>query len=305
MRFASHRTSGGPRLIAAAGDGWVDVAQATGDERHCTLEGLLAATDGVLDPVLRAAVDAAVPVPGPGNEELGPIVRPARVFCVGRNYVEHRDEFHNAPTEWPEVFLRLPTSVTGPFDAVPRSSVISRLDYEGELALIVGRGGRHIAVADAPSHVFAYTVANDISARDWQHRGGQWTAGKNFDGTLPLGPHAITADALDASDLLLETRVNGETVQSARTSQMIFDLATQIEFISSWTALIPGDVIVTGTPGGVGAARTPPLLLQAGDVVEVEIEGIGALRNHIVDDAAAPATGHWHAVANRDPTADR
>jgi 2-keto-4-pentenoate hydratase/2-oxohepta-3-ene-1,7-dioic acid hydratase in catechol pathway len=303
MRLASDRSSGRPRLVAGDADGWVDVAAAAADDRLATLEGLLTAGAPPLE-VLRDALARGDCGEAPDDGDLAPVLVPRRIFCVGRNYVEHRDEFRNAPTAWPEVFLRLPSSVTGPFDPVPRSALVARLDYEGELAVIIGRGGRHIAAADALAHVFAYTVANDVSARDWQHRGGQWTAGKNFDGTLPIGPHAVTADALDASDLLLETRVNGRTVQSARTAQMIFDVPTQIEFLSSWTALEPGDLIVTGTPGGVGAARTPPLLLEDGDVVEVEVEAIGTLRNRIADDPARPATGHWRAVANPPPAAD-
>ena len=304
MRFASDRSDGGPRLVAAVEGGWVDVAAAIGDARLTTLDAMLERFSGA-PAELRDALAAGVRRPPPADADLGPVLRPGRIFCVGRNYVEHRDEFHNRPSEWPEVFLRLPSSVTGPFDPVPRSALIDRLDYEGELALVIGRAGRHIRAADALAHVFAYTVANDISARDWQHRGGQWTAGKNFDQTLPIGPCAVTGDELDVSDVLLETRVNGATVQSARTSQMIFDVAAQIEFLSSWTELAPGDLIVTGTPGGVGAARTPPLLLEAGDVVEVEIEGIGAIRNRIVDDPATPATRHWHDVANATPPAGR
>jgi 2-keto-4-pentenoate hydratase/2-oxohepta-3-ene-1,7-dioic acid hydratase in catechol pathway len=198
------------------------------------------------------------------------------------------------------VFLRIDTTVTGPFDDVPIPALSEKLDYEGELAVVIGREGRHIAAADALDHVLGFCVANDISARDWQWRGGQWTPGKNFDGTLPLGPELVTPDELSWDDALLETRLNGELVQSARTSQFIFDLPTQIEFLSSWATLRPGDVICTGTPGGVGAAQKPPRFLAPGDEVEVTIEGLGTIRNRMVEDPAPPATARWQRLANDD-----
>lgn len=296
MRLAHARVSHGLRLLAARGEQWIDVAALAGDERLGTLSGLLAAGPDAwaqLRARLGEQASARTP-PAPTGPALD---APQRIFCVGRNYAEHRDEFRNPPTPWPEVFLRFGTSVTGPYDDIPRPSVSERLDYEGELGVVIGRPGRHIAAADALEHVFGYTVTNDVSVRDWQHRGRQWTAGKNFDGTLPVGPVIVTADELDGRDLALTTRLNGETMQSARTSHFIFDLGEQIEFLSSFTALMPGDLVCTGTPGGVGAARTPPVLMRAGDVVEVEIEGIGTLRNTIVDDGLAPATDRWRAVA--------
>jgi acylpyruvate hydrolase len=297
VRLAHVRVSLGLRLVAARAGEWVDVATLSGDERLATLSGLLAA-----GPEAWADLRSRLGDPGAATEPptpAGPVHdHPERIFCVGRNYVEHRNEFGNAPTPWPEVFLRLGSSLTGPYDDVPRPSVAEKVDYEGELAVIIGRPGRHIAAGEAIGHIFGYTVANDVSVRDWQHRGRQWTGGKNFDGTLPLGPVIVTADELDATDLALRTRVNGTVVQSARTSQFIFSLGEQIEFISSFTALGPGDVLITGTPGGVGAARNPPVLLRDGDLVEVEIEGIGTIRNRIVDDGLTPATDRWRAVAN-------
>lgn len=295
MKLAHHRQLDGPRLLAHSDGGWADVATATGDARLATLGGLLAAGPQTLATIGDVLIDA----PKLEAPAFGPLLdTSSRVFCVGRNYVEHRDEFDNDPTPWPEVFLRFGTSIAGPFDDVPRPSVTESLDYEGELGVIIGRAGRHIAGVDALDHVFGYTVANDVSVRDWQSRGRQWTSGKNFDGTLPVGPCVVTAAELDATDLSLETRVNGKIVQSARTTQMIFDVPTQIEFLSSWTELLPGDLIVTGTPGGVGVARTPPLLLVDGDIVEVEIGGIGTIRNRIVNDGLVPATHRWRDVAN-------
>ncbi len=297
MRFAHVITSAGPRLLAAGASDWVDVANLASDERLATLSGLLAAGPAAWEQ-LRSRLGRTGATPAPPVPTGAVHDSPERIFCVGRNYAEHRNEFGNAPTPWPEVFLRLGSSVIGPYDDVLRPSVSERLDYEGELALIIGRPGRHIAAAEALTHVFGYTVANDVSVRDWQHRGRQWTGGKNFDATLPLGPVLVTADELDASDLALSTRLNGTVMQSARTSQFIFSLGEQLEFISSFTALRPGDIVLTGTPGGVGAARTPPVLMGDGDVVEVEIEGIGTIRNTVVDDGLTAATDRWRAVAN-------
>lgn len=298
MRLAHHRTPEGPRLVARTPDGWVDVAAASGDERLRGLSGLL---DGG-DPARTAVTDALSSAPAAAHVGDDPplaaaLDRPGRIFCIGRNYVDHRDELDGTASPWPEVFLRLPTSVTGPHDDVPRPSVTEAFDYEGELGVVIGRAGRHVPAGRAIEHVFGYVAVNDFTARDWQKRGEQWTSGKNFDGTLPVGPCVVTADELDASDLALRTRVNDREVQSARTAQFLFDLGAQISFLSSFTALRPGDLICTGTPGGVGIARTPKLLLTAGDVVEVEIEGVGTLRNHVVDDGLSPASPYWTDVA--------
>jgi 2-keto-4-pentenoate hydratase/2-oxohepta-3-ene-1,7-dioic acid hydratase in catechol pathway len=218
--------------------------------------------------------------------------------CVGRNYREHVSEMGNDESPWPETFLRLPSTVTGPYDEIKLPAQSEQVDYEGELAVVIGRGGRNIPAAEAERAIFGYTIVNDVSVRDWQRRGQQWTPGKNFDGTLPVGPELVTADELDWRDRGLETRLNGETVQSATTAQFIFDVPAVIEFVSSWLTLEAGDLICTGTPGGVGAARKPPLWLKPGDVVEVEIEGIGTLRNPVVADGGEPATDRWNAVAS-------
>jgi acylpyruvate hydrolase len=295
MRLFHVRRDDGPALLASDRERTVDVALALGDQSAGVLSGLIALGPDALDR-LRAAL-AGDGESATGHEPPAPLLdRPGRVFCVGRNYVAHRDEFDREATPWPEIFLRLPSTVTGAEIVAP--SVSEKVDFEGEVALVIGRGGRHIAAADAPGHILGFTAANDATARDWQHRGQQWTAGKNFDATCPIGPALVTADALPWDDLGLETRVNGETLQSSRTSLLIFDIPSQIEFISSWTALVPGDVILTGTPGGVGAARTPPLFLAPGDDVEVEVEGVGTLRSRVVADEAASATTRWHDVAN-------
>ncbi len=294
MRLAHLRVGGALRLAAKnQAGGWVDLADATGNERFAALSGFLAAGG---DTGLPAAVASASATADP---QLGPAVNHLhRIICVGRNYRDHREEFgHAAESQWPEIFLRLDSSVVGPFDPVVKPSFSDRFDYEGELALVIGRGGRHIPAHAAAEAIFGYTVVNDVSVRDWQQRGQQWTPGKNFDGTLPVGPELVTADELDPADLRLRTRLNGETVQDASTAQLIFDIPALIEFISSWTTLRAGDLICTGTPGGVGAARDPQLFMAPGDVVEVEIEGIGALRNDIVAETDDSANERWATAA--------
>jgi 2-keto-4-pentenoate hydratase/2-oxohepta-3-ene-1,7-dioic acid hydratase in catechol pathway len=230
--------------------------------------------------------------------EAGPLAPGARIFCVGRNYVAHRDEFDRPTTPWPELFLRLPSTVVAGDADIVLPAACRRFDFEGELGILIGgAGGRNVPAAEAGALIAGLCVINDFTARDWQHRGDQWTPGKNFDGTLPVGP-VVDAAGIEWSDLGLETRVNGEVMQSARTSRLIFDIPAQVEFISSWTELRPGDLICTGTPGGVGAARKPPLWLAAGDLVEVVIEAVGRIANRIVADDREPATAAWTELAN-------
>jgi len=244
----------------------------------------------------RAARGAKGGVPLSGAKLLAPIPRPPRnVFCVGWNYSEHFEEGKQArgqsgpqlaPQEipqFPSLFTKNPATVVGPDAPVFFSSPHSeQLDWEAELAVVIGRGGRDIAEADAMSHVFGYTCANDVSVRDIQRRhGGQWFKGKNFDTHLPMGPWIVTADELDPSDLAIRSRVNGVGKQDSRTKFMVFKIPRLIAEISAGCELWPGDMIITGTPAGVGFARTPPEYLKIGDVIEIEIEGIGVLRNTV------------------------
>jgi 2-keto-4-pentenoate hydratase/2-oxohepta-3-ene-1,7-dioic acid hydratase in catechol pathway len=227
---------------------------------------------------------------------LAPIPRPPRnVFCVGWNYSEHFEEGKQArgqagpqlaPLEipqFPSLFSKNPATVVGMDAPVLFPAPFSeQLDWEAELAVVIGRGGRDISEADAMKCVFGYTCANDVSVRDVQRRhGGQWFKGKNFDTHLPMGPWIVTADELDPADLAIRSRVNGVTKQDSRTKYMVFKIPRVIAEISAGCTLWPGDMIITGTPAGVGFARTPPEYLKVGDVVEVEIERIGVLRNTI------------------------
>ncbi len=224
-------------------------------------------------------------------ELLAPIPRPRKnIMCLGLNYKDHAEESMRAkklPVELPEypvVFTKSPTSVTAHGTGVPaHAGVTHELDWEVELGVVIGTGGRAIPRADALAHVFGYTVINDLSARDLQFRHKQWFLGKSLDGFCPMGPALVTADEIpDPQALRLACRVNGIAKQDSSTAQMIFDVATIVETLSRGMTLEPGDVIATGTPAGVGFARQPPEFLKAGDVVECEIENIGVLRNRIV-----------------------
>ena len=289
MRLATINSADGPRLAVRGTSGYVDVATATGDPRLATLSAVLAGGAEALELVRRAAEEEGREV---ADADLGPAVpAPNRILCLGVNYVEHALEGGRPPTKWPEVFVRGSDSVLGPYAELVRPDLSSRFDYEGELGVLIGRGGRYIPAADAMAAVAGYVVLNDATAREWQRAASQWTAGKNFDASMPCGPELVTAEEVDVSDAQLTTRLNGEVMQSARTSQMIFDIPRTIEFLSSFTTLRPGDLIATGTPGGVGFARQPPVWLEPGDQIEVEIESVGRISNHVV--AEDGDLGEW------------
>ena len=219
-----------------------------------------------------------------------PIPRPAKnVFCVGWNYLEHFEE-GGAKLEdkrelpkWPVFFSKAPTAVNGPYDVIPfDASISTQLDWEVELGVIIGKGGKNISEADAMNHVFGYTVINDVTWRDIQRRhGGQWDKGKSLDGTCPMGPCIVTADGLDYTNLNLTCRVSGVTKQNSNTKHLYFKLPRLIHDLSLGQTLEPGDIISSGTPEGVGFARTPPEFMKAGDLLETEVEGIGVMRNPI------------------------
>jgi 2-keto-4-pentenoate hydratase/2-oxohepta-3-ene-1,7-dioic acid hydratase in catechol pathway len=214
------------------------------------------------------------------------IPNPEQIFCVGLNYAEHVKETNRETTEQPVIFMRLPASQVGHGQAMLRPPESQQFDYEGEIAVIIGRGGRRIAEADAWNHIAGYACYNDGSVRDWQRHTTQWGPGKNFYRTGAFGPWMVTSDEIEPNALMtLVTRLNGHEVQRATTQMLIHGIAKQIAYLSTFTPLAPGDVIVTGTPGGVGAKRNPPLFMKPGDVVEVEVDRIGVLSNPIADEA--------------------
>jgi len=221
-------------------------------------------------------------------EYLPVITQPEKVVCAVRNYMDHHQEALAAGLQrelsaFPPIFLRVWRSQVGQGQPVVKPRVSETLDWEGELAVIIGEAGRDIAEADAWKHVAGYSIYNDVSVREWQFHAKQIASGKNFEGTGPFGPWMVTADEIEPGrPLKLETRLNGEVVQSSDTSFMIFSVPQLIAYASTIFTLVPGDVIITGTPAGVGFGRKPPRYMNAGDVVEVEIESIGVLRNPVV-----------------------
>lgn len=218
-----------------------------------------------------------------------PLNRFRKVLCLGLNYVDHvKEGGYDIPT-YPAIFIRLPHSLMAAGDPMIKPNCSDRLDYEVELVVVIGKGGKHIRESDALDHVFGYTVFNDGSVRDYQRKTHQWTPGKNFDSTGAIGPTVVTADELPAgaAGLKIESRLNGKIMQSANTSEMMWPVAKTIATISEFTTLEPGDLVAMGTPPGVGHARTPPVFMFPGDVIEVEIENIGVCRNTVVSEADA------------------
>lgn len=217
-----------------------------------------------------------------------PLARPGKIICVGLNYADHTSESPYEQPDYPTLFPRFSTSLIADGAPIIRPRASQDLDFEGEMVAIIGKRGRHIPKDEALDYVTGYSIFNDGSLRDYQFKSPQWTVGKNFDDTGAFGPHAVSADELPAGGkgLRLQTRLNGEVVQDANTDDMIYPVADLIAIISEAITLEPGDIIVTGTPAGIGMARTPKLYMKPGDVVEVEIEGIGTLKNTIEDEAA-------------------
>jgi 2-keto-4-pentenoate hydratase/2-oxohepta-3-ene-1,7-dioic acid hydratase in catechol pathway len=272
------------------------VGRVTADGRSVSAFALGDATRGALPLIERAAAEGRLPEAGGPAVALAdvrleaPLPRPRRnLWCVGRNYHAHAKELRDtvfkaspvATDQWPIVFTKVPETViaTGETVRLPGAAVSSQIDYEAELAVVIGRGGRNIARADALAHVFGWTIVNDVTARDVQMRHQQWDLGKSFDTFCPMGPWIVTADELDGTDTRVRCWVNGELRQDARTTDLIFDIPTLLETVSRGITLLPGDVIATGTPAGVGMGMSPPRWLSSGDVVKIEIDGLGTLEN--------------------------
>jgi len=282
MRFATFQLQGAPTWGLIDGNEAVDLG-AVLRERYPDLKSAIAAD------ALAEAAQAAARAPRHPLSAIGwlPVLpNPDKILCVGLNYETHRKETGRAEVENPTIFARFANSQIGHGADIVRPRVSQNLDFEGELAIIIGKPGRYIAPEDAFGHVAGYACYNDGSVRDFQYHTHQFTPGKNFPGTGAFGPWMMTPDELGALDgLRLRTLVNGQVVQDATFGQMIFDIPRIIAYCSSFTRLEPGDVIATGTPGGVGAKRNPPLWLKPGDVVEVEIDRLGTLRNGVADEA--------------------
>ncbi|HYB88816.1 MAG TPA: fumarylacetoacetate hydrolase family protein [Streptosporangiaceae bacterium] len=291
MRLATIATAQGPRLHVRGRSGYVDVAEGTGDPRMSALKYVLDTGEPAM-----AAIRALESQDG---REVDPadfaaaVPEPPRILCLGLNYSEHALEGGRAVPTWPDAFVRGADSVLGPYADLVKPALTSRFDYEAELGIVIGAGGRYIRAEDAFGAIAGFTVLNDASCRDWQRAATQWTAGKNFVGSMPIGPEVVTTDEVDVSDLAISSALNGNVMQSARTSQMLISVPAAVEFFSSFTHLAPGDVIATGTPGGVGFARTPPVWMEPGDLIEVTVEKVGTIRNRVVAEKDAPADWRW------------
>jgi 2-keto-4-pentenoate hydratase/2-oxohepta-3-ene-1,7-dioic acid hydratase in catechol pathway len=283
MRLVHFEQGGFFGIAADEGSGWHGLT-ASNSGFPGTLHDLIARGADLLrigrDLLPRATIElSAVRI-------LPPVPRPPKILCVGVNYADHIEESGLIRPTYPEIFARFATSLIAHGEPIRRPRESSALDYEAELAVVVGKGGRRISRDCALDHVAGYSLFNDASIRDFQLRTPQWTMGKNFDGTGAFGPWLVTPDAVPpgASALRIQGRLNGQVMQDSRTDRLIFGIVELIELISVAVSLEPGDVIITGTPGGVGAARKPPVFMQPGDVYEVEIEGLGVLRNPVEDD---------------------
>lgn len=277
MRFVSYQRDGRRGLAVRRGNDLVD----------------LGALD--LGDILARAPDDLQAIGASDGERLDvatlrfcpPVARPPKIVCVGLNYVDHAAESpYKTVPDYPAFFPRFASSLIGHEEPIIRPSVSEQLDFEGEVVAVIGKGGHRISRARALDHIAGYSIFNDASLRDYQFKSPQWTVGKNFDGTGAFGPEFVTADELPpgATGLRLETRLNGKTVQAANTNDLVFSVADLVFFASEVFTLEPGDVIVTGTPAGVGFARKPPLFMKHGDVCEVEVEGLGILRNPVKDE---------------------
>ncbi len=278
MKLASYTSNGRTGFGVVVDDGIVDCS-GVGQSLKQTLVA------GALDEMRAIANEASASLAIDEASLLPPIVNPGKVFCIGVNYRKHILEMGRELPEHPWVFTRSADSFVGHGDRMLRPAVSEQYDFEGELAVVIGKRAHRVDAASALDYVAGYCCLNDGSIRDFQRHSGQFTAGKNFWRSGAMGPWLVTADEVgDPAALQLETRLNGEIMQKAPTSDLIFDIPALIEYCSTFARLEPGDVIATGTPGGVGAARKPPVWLRDGDTIEVSISGIGTLINKVVDE---------------------
>lgn len=280
MKLISFTRAGSATYGAIQGDRVADFGAIAGPDEYDLVAALKAGA------IADLAAEAVFDIPLSEIELLPVVTTPGKIFCVGHNYETHRQETGRAKVGHPSIFTRFADTLTPHGGPIVRPASSTMLDYEGELAIVIGKGGRHIAEADAMDHVAGFACANDASVRDWQWHTQQFTPGKNFPSTGGLGPWLVTPDEIaDLDAVTVTTRLNGQVMQHASLADLIFPLPVIIAYLSAFTPLSPGDLILTGTPGGVGAKREPPLWMTAGDVVEVEISGVGLLSNTVVDEA--------------------
>jgi 2-keto-4-pentenoate hydratase/2-oxohepta-3-ene-1,7-dioic acid hydratase in catechol pathway len=286
MRLVSYLSSEGPKTAAVRGQRYVDLSRAG---LPASMRALLALGQEGLHRAARVIAEGPDVDPTTIKKLLAPVADPRKVICIGLNYADHAREGGVAPPEEPVLFNKFPTALIGHGEAIVLPQVSQEVDFEAELVVVIGRGGRHIPRDRALEHVAGYCPGHDVSARDWQMRkpGKQWLLGKTFDTFAPCGPALVTRDEVpDPNKLPIRFRLNGETMQDSNTDQFIFPVDELIAYVSQVCTLEPGDLIFTGTPPGVGFARKPPVFLKPGDVAEVEIEGLGVLKNPVVAEGA-------------------
>jgi 2-keto-4-pentenoate hydratase/2-oxohepta-3-ene-1,7-dioic acid hydratase in catechol pathway len=288
MRLATLHTAAGLHAAVRHHDHYIDL-HATDAALPPSVRQLLAAGPDVLQHAARTAQRTdVVRIPVAQARLAAPVPDPQKIICLGLNYRDHAAETNAPIPREPILFSKYPTALIGPGDTIVLPRVSTEVDYEAELVIVVGKRGRHLTAGNALAHVAGYTVGHDVSARDWQLKkdGKQWMVGKTFDTFAPLGPELVTVEEVpDPHNLGIRLRLNGQTMQDSSTRQMIFGVAATLEYLSQVFTLEVGDLIFTGTPPGVGMARKPPVWLKAGDVVEVEIDGLGVLRNPVAAEA--------------------
>jgi 2-keto-4-pentenoate hydratase/2-oxohepta-3-ene-1,7-dioic acid hydratase in catechol pathway len=287
MKLVTFTESGTTRIGVVIEESIVDLAAAVPDLPR-EMAAFLVAGPAAAERAQRAARDSANRIPLANVKLEAPIRRPPEFLAIGLNYADHVEETKMKRPEFPMFFNKQSSSVTGPFDPIHLPRVSSALDYEGELGFVIGRRCRHVPRDRAHEVIAGYVIVNDVSVRDWQRRSQTMTLGKSFDTHAPFGPWIITADELgDPHKLELRTFVNGEQRQHSNTKNLIFDCFAQVETLSTVFTLMPGTVVSTGTPGGVAAAMNPPKWLKVGDVVRIEIDGIGKIENKVIAEPAS------------------
>jgi len=282
MRLVTFAEDGVEKIGVRVGEDVFDVTKASesfGGDMIGVIKGGSAAKEA-----LKTAAAGAEARPLSSVKLLPPIPRPGKILCIGRNYAAHAAEGGAAPPTYPEVFVRFPSSLIAHRDPLVLPKASDKFDFEGELVMVIAKTGRHVAEADALDMIYGWSLFNDGSVRDYQRKASQWTMGKNFDGTGAFGPDIVTADEVTPGgvSLQLQTRVSGETMQNANTRDLIFPIAKLIWHLTEVMTLEAGDIVVTGTPEGVGYARTPPRFMVPGDTVDIEVEQVGVLSNPVV-----------------------
>jgi 2-keto-4-pentenoate hydratase/2-oxohepta-3-ene-1,7-dioic acid hydratase in catechol pathway len=287
MRIVSFECEGINHIGIKVGDEVIDISLAAKDlpqDLLSLLQSDLDVQQELQSLIENAPQSAKRPLEGLRFTPL--IERPPKIICIGRNYAAHAVEGGVEPPTYPEIFMRVAESLIGHNEPIIRPKCSDKLDYEGEIVAIIGKKARHVKEQDGLEYIAGYALFNDATIRDYQRKSSQWTIGKNFDGTGAFGPEFVTSDELPAGmeGVQLQTRLNGELMQDASTSDFIFPMTKLIEILSECMTLLPGDIIITGTPAGVGYVRKPPVFMKPGDVIEVEAKGLGILRNTIKDE---------------------